>query len=61
MAYNGIEPSVANVESGGYRFIREAYLVTKARPSAAVAAFLAFVGSDQGAAVLKANDAIPVR
>ncbi len=61
VAYNGIEPSVANVESGGYRFIREAYLVTKARPSAAVAAFLTFVGSDQGAAVLKANDAIPVR
>lgn len=61
VAYNGVAPTVANVENGTYTFTRKAYLVTKASPSTKVAAFLKFVRSAEGAAVLKANDAIPAQ
>ena len=61
ISYNGVTPSVANVEAGKYPFTREAYLVTKANPSAKVTAFLKFVNSANGSSVLKANDAIPVK
>ena len=60
VSYNGVAPSVANVEAGKYLFTREAYLVTKANASAKVEAFLAFVKSAGGRSVLKANEAIPV-
>ena len=60
VAYNGVAPTIANVEAGRYRFTRQAYLVTKAIVSAKVKAFLDFTYSAQGALVLKANDAIPV-
>ena len=59
--YNGVAPTVVNVEGGTYPFTREAYLVTKADPSAKVRAFLDFVKSAEGGEVLKANDAIPVK
>ena len=61
LAYNGVAPTVVNVEGGTYPFTREAYLVTKADPSAKVRAFLDFVKSAEGGEVLKANDAIPVK
>lgn len=61
VAYNGVAPTVTNVANSTYPFTREAYLVTKAKPSAKVAAFLEFVRSNKGAAVLKANDAILAR
>ena len=61
ISYNGVSPTVANVEAGKYPFTREAYLVTKDNPSAKVKAFLEFVRSAEGAEVLKANDAIPVK
>ena len=59
LAYDGVAPTVANVEAGTYPFTREAYLVTLAQPSAKVRAFLDFVKSAEGGTVLKANDAIP--
>jgi len=61
LAYDGVAPTVVNVEAGRYAFTREAYLVTKASPSAMVRAFLDFAKSAKGGEVLKANDAIPVR
>ena len=61
LAYDGVAPIVVNVEAGTYPFTREAYLVTKADPSAKVRAFLEFVKSAEGGEVLKANDAIPVK
>ena len=59
LAYDGVAPTVVNVEAGTYPFTREAYLVTRADPSAKVRAFLDFVKSAEGSTVLKANDAIP--
>ena len=61
LAYDGVRPSVDNVEAGTYPFTREAYLVTLAEPSAEVRAFLDFVKSAKGGEVLKANDAIAVK
>ena len=51
LAYNGVAPTVVNVEAGTYPFTREAYLVTKADPSAKVRAFLDFVKSAEGGEV----------
>ena len=59
LAYDGVAPTVVNVEASTYPFTREAYLVTRADPSAKVRAFLDFVKSAEGSTVLKANDAIP--
>ena len=61
ISYNGVAPTVANVEAGKYPFTREAFLITKASPSAKVKAFLEFVKTAEGGSVLKANDAIPVK
>ena len=59
VALNGVKPDEANVLSGKYGLTREAYFVTKAQASPAVAKFLNFVRGPEGAAVIKANGAIP--
>lgn len=59
LALNGVVPDEPNTISGRYRLTREAFLVSKEQPSAAVAKFLEFARSDEGAAVIKANGAIP--
>ncbi len=61
VAYNGVSPTIANVEAGKYRFTRQAYLITKTIPSTKVKAFLDFTFSAKGGLILKANDAIPVK
>ncbi len=60
VSYNGVAPTVENVQAGKYPFTREAFLITKTNPPAKVKAFLEFVKSAEGGSVLKANDAIPV-
>jgi phosphate transport system substrate-binding protein len=59
LSLSGVSPDEANVTSGRYLLVREAYFVTTAQPSPAVAAFVAFVMSPAGASVIKANGAIP--
>ena len=55
---NGAAADEASVLSGKYRLTRDAFLVTSKTPSDAVSAFIAFVRSPEGAAVIKANGAI---
>jgi phosphate transport system substrate-binding protein len=59
LALNGVRADEDNVRAGRYKLVREAFLVTKAGASPAVMAFIAFVQSFDGAAVIKANGAIP--
>jgi phosphate transport system substrate-binding protein len=58
LALNGIVPSESNVVSGRYRLTRDAFLVTRNAPSADAKAFIDFVRSGEGAAVIRANGAI---
>ncbi len=60
VALDGVVPSVANVRSGAYPLTRRSLLLTRTAPSSAVARFLAFVRSPEGAAVITANGAVPV-
>jgi phosphate transport system substrate-binding protein len=59
LALDGAAPTEANVTAGSYRLVREVFLVVKESTSPAAKAFLAFVSSAEGAAVIKANGAIP--
>jgi phosphate transport system substrate-binding protein len=59
IALDGIAPTEANVVDGRYRLVREVFLVTSGAASPATKAFVAFVKSPQGAAVIKNNGAIP--
>ena len=59
VALNSVKPDEANVLAGRYKLTREAFLVTKGAGSPAVAGFLNFVRSPEGAVVIKANGAIP--
>jgi phosphate transport system substrate-binding protein len=58
LALNGIAPSEINVGSGKYRLTRDAFLVVGTSPSPETRAFIDFVRSPEGAAVIKANGAI---
>ena len=57
---NGVAPTAANVRSGAYPLIRQAYFVVKS-PTPVVSRFLAFVRSEEGERVILANGALPVR
>ena len=56
----GVRPTPESVRSGAWRLTRHSYLLTRARPSAAVARFLAFVRSPAGARAIAASGAVPV-
>lgn len=58
IALNGIVADEASVIAGGYRLTRDAFLVTSDQPSAGVKAFVEFVRSPAGGAVIRANGAI---
>lgn len=58
LALNGLTASEDNVVAGKYRLTRDSFLVTGNAPSAPVKAFIDFVRSPDGAAVIKANGAI---
>jgi phosphate transport system substrate-binding protein len=55
---DGAAADEASVMSGKYRLTRDAFLVTGKAPSDATTAFIAFVRSPEGAAVIKANGAL---
>lgn len=56
---DGAAPTVENVATGGYPLTRRAILVYKLATRGAVERFLAFVGSPEGARVIRANGAVP--
>jgi len=60
LALEGVEPSLENIESGRYAYARIYYLVVKPAPSAKVLAFLAFIGSAEGHAIVRAAGALPL-
>jgi phosphate transport system substrate-binding protein len=59
LALDGVVPSAVNVRSGAYPLTRRSLLLTRTVPPRAVARFLAFVRSPEGAAVITANGAVP--
>lgn len=61
VALNGVQADEASVTAGRYRLTRDAYLLTRGAPPAPVAAFLSFVKSAQGAAVIQASGGMPAR
>jgi len=60
LTLDGIPPDAERVRRGEYPLTRSSYLVTTASPSAAAARFIAFVRSDAGARVIRANGAVPL-
>lgn len=59
LSINGIPPDPNNLLSGAYPFTRDSFLITALKPNKQVAALLAFVRSDEGRAVIIANNAVP--
>lgn len=57
---NGVAPTAANVQSGAYPLIRQAYFVVKSSIPV-VNRFLAFVRSEEGGRVILANGALPAK
>ncbi len=60
LAFNGQEPSVANMESGAYNLLRDAFLVVSPDAGPQVNHFLEFVAG-AGAKVLREEGALPLR
>jgi phosphate transport system substrate-binding protein len=60
LAFNGQEPSVANMESGAYNLLRDAFLVVSPDASPEVNHFLEFVAGE-GAKVLREEGALPLK
>jgi phosphate transport system substrate-binding protein len=61
VSLNGIAPSAENVERKTYPLVRESFFVVRASPAPAVARFVEFTRSPDGAKLIRANGAIPVR
>ncbi|WP_342768044.1 substrate-binding domain-containing protein [Thalassotalea euphylliae] len=57
---NGIFPTTDNVLNKTYGLTRNLYLITSDKPKERVQSFLRFVRSEQGAAIIKANHAVPL-
>jgi ABC-type phosphate transport system substrate-binding protein len=61
VSLRGIAPVASNVQNKTYVLTRDSFLVTKAAPSPAVAAFLDFVRGAAGEKVIIANGAVLVK
>jgi phosphate transport system substrate-binding protein len=59
LALNGLAANEDTVSAGQYRIVREVFLVVKSPSSPPVQQFIAFVRSPGGAAIIKANGALP--
>ena len=61
LKYDGVEPSLVNVESGKYPFRKDLGFAYREPLPEPARRFLEFAASGAGAAVLRANGALPVR
>ena len=59
LALNGRVPSVAALADGSYPYAKPLYLVLPLQPTPTVKAFAAFVRSERGAKILRANGNLP--
>jgi phosphate transport system substrate-binding protein len=60
LAIEGVEPTVANAQSDEYPVVRPLNMVTKGEPTGLAKAFLDFIFSDEGQAIV-AEEYIPVK
>jgi phosphate transport system substrate-binding protein len=60
LAVDGVTPSPSTVESGAWRATRDLSLVFRPDRAARVAAFVAFVTSDEGRRIARENGYVPV-
>ncbi|TRY32516.1 hypothetical protein FM019_06680 [Aliiglaciecola sp. M165] len=61
LALNGIPPTPSNLMSDVYPLSRDVFLITASQPSPPVEEFLAFVRSESGANIIRANNAVPAK
>lgn len=61
LSLNGVAPTSVNIESGLYPLARSFLFVFKGDPPPALQHFLGFVRSAEGAGIIMANGAVPVR
>jgi phosphate transport system substrate-binding protein len=59
LSINGISSDSENLLSGAYPLTRDSFLITQSEPTREVSAFLAFIRSEQGSAIILANSAVP--
>lgn len=57
---NGIAPNEEAIASGRYRIVKRFFFVTKPAASSAVNRFIGFIKSKEGAAIIKASQAMPI-
>lgn len=60
LSYNGVLPSVRNLENGSYPFFKPLYIVVKSSPPAPVKEFLHFISSSEGQLILEKAGDMPV-
>ena len=56
---DGVEPTLANFESGAYRFTKKLYLIVPRNSSAEAQRFVDFLQSPQGVSALRETEALP--
>lgn len=61
LTFNGISPTLENVQGGSYPFIRRFYLITQGGPTGGIGQFVAFVKSAEGQQIIRQNKAVPVK
>jgi ABC-type phosphate transport system substrate-binding protein len=59
VALDGVAANEHNVAGGRYHLVRDAFLVIRNDAPSSVKAFIDFVKSTEGAAVIRANGAVP--
>jgi phosphate transport system substrate-binding protein len=59
IAIDGVAPTLANFESGVYRFTKKFYFIVSSKNAAAMQKFVAFLQSPQGARALRAVAVLP--
>jgi phosphate transport system substrate-binding protein len=61
LALDGVVGSEANIRNGSYKLVRPFLFLTRGEPTGAVKAFIEFVLSDEGQALVKKEGLIPVK
>jgi phosphate transport system substrate-binding protein len=61
LALDGVEGSEASIRSGRYKLVRPFLFLTRGEPSGAAKAFIEFVLSDEGQALVKKEGLIPAK